>query len=72
MGTLRVGLSDRSYDIRICRGFESLESLIKPLTTSPQIMIVSNELVAPLYLESVSEQLAEFELATCKIGRAHV
>lgn len=65
MGTLTVGLSDRSYDIRICRGFESLGSLIKPLTTSPQIMIVSNELVAPLYLESVSEQLAEFELATC-------
>lgn len=65
MGTLRVGLSDRSYDIKICRGFASLGTLIKPLTTGSQVMIVSNELVAPLYLAAVKDELVEFELATC-------
>lgn len=65
MGTLTVGLADRSYDIQIERSFDSLGTLLKPLTSNPQIMIVSNELVAPLYLDVVTDKLAGFEISQC-------
>ncbi len=53
MKTLRVELGQRSYPIHIGDGLLSNTSLLAPYLAGQQLMVVSNETVAPLYLESL-------------------
>ena len=61
MKTLNVDLGDRSYPIYI--GTQLLENpeLVRPYVTGTQVMIVSNETVAPLYLDKVEKLFAGFD-----------
>ncbi len=59
MITLQVHLGDRSYPIFIGAQLLASGGLIRDRVDSRQIMIVSNETVAPLYLESVEGMFAD-------------
>ncbi len=58
MKTLHVDLGARSYPIFIGPGLLGRSELIKPYISGSQVMVVSNETVAPLYLEKTLAALA--------------
>lgn len=60
MKTLTVDLGQRSYPIHIGPGLLSQKELVIPHVTSSQVMIVTNEIVAPLYLEQVKTLFSDF------------
>ena len=62
MKTLHVDLGDRSYPIHIGSGLLAKPELITPHITGKQVMIVSNETVAPLYLEQVLNTLSGYQV----------
>ncbi len=53
MQTLQVDLGERSYPIYIGRGLLGQAELVSPHVRGSQVMVVTNETVAPLYLEQV-------------------
>jgi len=53
MKTLRLDLGERSYPIHIGAGLLGRPELIAPLIEGTRVAIVSNETVAPLYLDKV-------------------
>lgn len=57
MQTLHVDLGERSYPIYIGTGLLGDAALIQPHIRGKQVMVVSNETVAPLYLEPVLSSL---------------
>ncbi|GAB6041184.1 3-dehydroquinate synthase [Endothiovibrio diazotrophicus] len=59
MKTLTVDLGERSYPIYIGRGLLGEPQRLLPHLAGRRAMIVSNETVAPLYLERVREALGE-------------
>ncbi len=61
MKTLHVDLGERSYPIYIGQGLLGRPELIRPHIHGRQVMVVSNETVAPLYLEQVRQALEDFE-----------
>ncbi|MFA5626519.1 MAG: 3-dehydroquinate synthase [Thiohalomonadaceae bacterium] len=61
MKTLHVELGARSYPIHIGPGLLGRPDLITPYITGTQVMIVSNETVAPLYLERVQQVCVDFQ-----------
>ncbi len=62
MKTLTVELGERSYPIHIGPGLLDDGALLKPHITGRQVMVVSNETVAPLYLARLQASLADFDL----------
>jgi 3-dehydroquinate synthase len=58
MKTLRVELGPRSYPIYIGPGLLGDRRLIEPHVAGRQVMVVTNETVAPLYLERTERALA--------------
>jgi 3-dehydroquinate synthase len=62
MKTLTVELGERSYPIHIGPGLLDDGALLKPHITGRQVMVVSNETVAPLYLARLQASLADFNL----------
>jgi 3-dehydroquinate synthase len=62
--TLTVALGARSYPIHIGRGLLGDPQLYRPHLRGPQVMIVTNETVAPLYLEPVRAALDRYALGT--------
>jgi len=60
MQTLHVDLGDRSYPIYIGTGLLGRPELVTPHVRGSQVMIVSNETVAPLYLERTQQMFADF------------
>jgi len=64
MKTLTVDLDERSYPIYIGQGVLGQPKLVTGHIRGRQVMVVSNETVAPLYLEAVCKLLGDFELAT--------
>lgn len=64
MSILNVELGERSYPIHIDAGLLGVAELIRPFITGQQVMIVSNETVAPLYLESLLRSLAGLQVYT--------
>lgn len=63
MRTVEVSLGTRSYPVRIGRG--CLDAVAAHLENmGPQVLIVTDENVAPLYLERISLPLADRELAS--------
>jgi len=59
MKTLTVDLGDRSYPIYIGSGILARPELLTPHVQGRQVMIVSNETVAPLYLQAVQSGLGD-------------
>lgn len=57
MQTLNVDLGDRSYPIYIGRGLLDQPELLRQYVHGHQVMVVTNETVAPLYLSKVRRAL---------------
>lgn len=64
MNTLTVDLGTRSYPIHIGQALLGTPGLLAPHIGGRQVMVVSNETIAPLYLQTVLEMLADFDTAT--------
>ena len=60
--TLELDLGERSYPIHIGPGLISQAELYRPHIRGRQLMLVSNETVAPLYLSTVREALTGYQL----------
>jgi 3-dehydroquinate synthase len=60
--TLRVELGERSYPIHIGPGLMADTGLYRSALSGRQVMIVSNETVAPLYLDSVRAALVDYRV----------
>jgi 3-dehydroquinate synthase len=75
MRTLNVSLADRSYAIHIGAGLLAQAELITTVLPQKRAALVTNETVAPLYLERLSEALAARGVAIVPIvlpdGEAH-
>lgn len=64
MKELRVDLKDRAYPIYIGTGLLEQKELLVRHIQSKQVLIVSNETIAPLYLDVVKKNLTEFQQET--------
>ena len=64
MKTLTVELGERSYPIFIGHGLLDEPALLTQHVHGRQVMVVTNETIAPLYLDKVREIFSDFELAT--------
>ena len=64
MKNLTVELGSRSYPIHIGQELLGHGELLIRHIHSRQVMVVSNDTIAPLYLESVTQQLADFDTAS--------
>ncbi|EKF76107.1 3-dehydroquinate synthase [Alcanivorax hongdengensis A-11-3] len=63
MRTLQVALAERSYDIHIGAGLLSTFPLADKVRGN-QVMVVTNETIAPLYLEAVTSRLSHLQCDT--------
>jgi len=63
METLRVALGARSYDVHIGAGVIDAEALYRPHLRAGRVAVVTNAVVAPLYLERVKAALARAGVA---------
>ncbi|GAA0793786.1 3-dehydroquinate synthase [Marinobacterium sediminicola] len=61
MQTLNVDLGERSYPIHIGQNLLA-QPLLAPFIKGRQVMVVSNETVAPLYLDKLMSQLSGFQV----------
>jgi len=59
MDTITVSLGNRSYPIHIGSGLLSAVTGLTQSTSASQLMIITNEVVAPLYLERVERAFAD-------------
>jgi 3-dehydroquinate synthase len=64
MKTLTVDLGERSYPIHIGQHLLADPALLAPHIHGRQVMVVSNETVAPLYLDRLLSLLADFDVTT--------
>lgn len=64
MKTLYVELGERSYPIHIGPGLLRRTDLLQPAIHGRQVMIVTNETIAPLYLEAARAGLAGYDVQT--------
>ena len=73
MQVLTVNLDDRSYPIYIGEQLLAQPELISQHIRGRQVCVVTNETVAPLYLEALSTALADFQVDTVILpdGEAH-
>ncbi|BET95126.1 3-dehydroquinate synthase [Xenorhabdus taiwanensis] len=62
MEQVTVTLGERSYPITIAEGLFSDSEAFKSLQAGQQVMIVTNETLAPLYLEQVKSTLQRMDL----------
>ena len=65
--TLDVALGERAYPIHIGNGLLSRADLILPHLKTKRVAIVSNEIVAPLYMSSLCKSLGEVGVAITEI-----
>ena len=61
--TVNVDLADRSYPIFIGSNLLSKRELLAPYIKGNQVYIISNDIVAPLYLEKLKATLSGFEIS---------
>ncbi len=61
MKTLHLDLGERSYPIHIGRDLLGRNDLIAPAVSGTQVMIVSNETVAPLYLAKTQAAFSDYQ-----------
>ncbi len=62
MQTLHVDLAERSYPIHIGAGLLSRADLLAPHIVGRQVAIVTNETIAPLYLQALQDALADYRV----------
>lgn len=62
MQQLTVDLGDRSYPIHIGSGLVDQAELLKPHIAGRQVCIVTDDTVAPLYLERLRQTLSDYSL----------
>jgi 3-dehydroquinate synthase len=62
--TLKVDLGERSYPIYIGPRLINDESIYRSHIHGRQVMIVTNDVVAPLYLETVTDALRDYDVET--------
>jgi 3-dehydroquinate synthase len=62
MKTLHVDLGNRTYPIFIAAGILSQTDLVGPYIKGKQVMIVSNDIVAPLYLDKAKAAFKGFHV----------
>ncbi|GFO71472.1 3-dehydroquinate synthase [Bathymodiolus japonicus methanotrophic gill symbiont] len=60
--TMQVQLGDRSYPIYMGPGNLNKQELLTRHIKAKQVLIVTNETIAPLYLEQVSKHLQQYQL----------
>lgn len=63
MKQLTVELGERSYPIFIGQGLLGKSDLVAPYVAGSQVMIVTNETVAPLYLERTKAMFSNFDVS---------
>lgn len=63
MKQLTVELGERSYPIFIGQGLLDQPGLVTPYVAGSQVMIVTNETVAPLYLERTKAMFSDFDVS---------
>ena len=61
MKTLQVDLGTRSYPIYIGQSLLGQAALVKTHIKGRQVLVVSNETVAPLYLDKALAALTDFQ-----------
>ena len=73
MQTLKVELAERSYPIHIGEGLLGNPEYLTPYLAGRQVAVVSNETVAPLYLERVIQALPDRSVISIVLpdGEAH-
>ncbi len=59
MERITVTLGERSYPITIAAGLFNDPASFEPLKSGDQVMLVTNETLAPLYLDKVASRLAQ-------------
>ena len=64
MKTLQVELEDRSYPIHIGEGLLDHIDLVTPHVHGRQVMLVTNETIAPLYLKRALELFKDYDTAS--------
>jgi 3-dehydroquinate synthase len=64
MKTLEVDLGERSYPIHIGQGLLREPALLTEHIRGRQVMVVTNETIAPLYLHNIMCQFEDFDLAS--------
>lgn len=71
--TISVDLGDRSYPIIVGRGLLDGGFDLSKFVAGPNCLIVSNETVAPLYLDRIRPNLAKKDIATLELpdGEEH-
>ncbi|WP_447926775.1 3-dehydroquinate synthase [Vreelandella sp. EE27] len=57
--TLNVALAERSYPIHIGAGLIAEPGLLAPYIAGSQVLVVTNETIAPLYLDTLCQALPE-------------
>lgn len=62
MEILNVDLGDRSYPIYIGSGLLAQAELFAPAIKAKKIMVVTNDVVAPLYLQHLKQTLADYQI----------
>ncbi|WP_149865470.1 3-dehydroquinate synthase [Catenovulum maritimum] len=67
MSEINVDLGARSYPITIGNGLIKQADLFKSCIKTKQVVIVTNETVAPLYLAQLEVSLAEFDVLTFQL-----
>jgi 3-dehydroquinate synthase len=67
MSTLTVKLGERSYPIFIQSGLFNQDGLLSPYIKTNKAIIITNDVVAPLYLEAITDALTDFDLQTIVI-----
>ncbi len=63
MHALNVPLGRRSYPVLIGRGLLGRAEVLAPYIDGRQVLVVTNEIVAPLWLKPLRAALADYELA---------
>ena len=61
MKTIEVALGERAYPIHIGEGLLLRADLVSPHVAGAQVMVVTNEVVAPLYLDALMSSLRDFD-----------
>ncbi|ETX09650.1 3-dehydroquinate synthase [Marinomonas ushuaiensis DSM 15871] len=73
MRTLTVDLGDRSYPIFIGYGIRQQKALFDDAIHGKQVMIVTNDTIAPLYLDAMVSMLsADYKVDTCVLPDGEV
>ncbi len=64
MTTVTVSLAERSYPIEIDSGILATSTRLAEFIRGKRVVIVSNETVAPLYLQTLQKSLSVFEVSS--------